>query len=466
MCSWPDHYLPNGLATLCPAIAGLAFADYAGRMKFACSLALIGLLAGLAIADDDLNWPQFRGPRGDGHTTSTGLPLKWSETENVKWQTPIPGKAWASPVVWGNQVWLANATEDGTELSAVCVNRETGAIERDLKLFTVEKPQFCHKFNSYASPTPVIEQDRLYVTFGSPGTACVDTTTGAKLWERRDFVCNHYRGAGSSPILHGDLLLMHFDGSDHQFLVALDKHTGKTVWQKQRSIDYQDLDEKGQPMIEGDLRKAFATPHVAEVDGHLTLLSQGAKALYAYDPLTGEEWWRVEERNNHSASTRAVLGHGLIFAPSGFSSGQLMAVRPGKKGEVIDANAAAKPDTQLQIAWMTKRGVPKKPSLALVGDLLIGMEDGGVATCWEAKTGAVVWNERIGGNYSAATLIAEGRVYFFSEEGKTTVVAGDTREFKKLAESQLGDGFMSSPAVSGKSLFLRSRSMLYRVEAD
>ncbi|MBK9140696.1 MAG: PQQ-binding-like beta-propeller repeat protein [Verrucomicrobia bacterium] len=433
-------------------------------MKFACSLVVTGLLAGPLLVGDDVNWPQFRGPRGDGHTASTGLPLKWSETENLTWQTPIPGKAWASPVIWGNQVWLANATEDGTELSVVCVNRETGAVERNLKLFDVEKPQFCHKFNSYASPTPVIEAGRLYVTFGSPGTACVDTATGAKLWERRDFVCNHYRGAGSSPILYGDLLLMHFDGSDHQYVVALDKRTGRTVWRTPRSIDFQDLDETGQPMIEGDLRKAFATPHVAELGGRTLMLSQGAKALYAYDPLTGEEWWRVEERNNHSASTRVVVGHGLIFAPSGFANGQLMAVRPGRQGEVIDANTPAKPGTQLEVAWMTRRGVPKKPSLALVGDLLIGIEDGGVATCWEAKTGQVVWNERIGGNYSAATLVAEGRVYFFSEEGKTTVVAADTREFNKLAESQLGDGFMASPAVSGKSLFLRSRSKLYRVE--
>ena len=315
-----------------------------------------------------------------------------------------------------------------------------------VKLFTVEKPQFCHKFNSYASPTPVLEEGRLYVTFGSPGTACLDTKTGERLWERRDFICNHYRGAGSSPILHGDLLILHFDGSDHQFIVALDKRTGKTVWEKPRSIDYQDLDDKGQPMIEGDLRKAFATPHVALIDGRATLLSQGAKALYAYDPATGEDWWRVEERNNHSASTRVVLGHGLIFAPSGFSSGGAGICGASER------------------AWMTKRGVPKKPSLALVGELLFGIEDGGVATCWEAKTGNVVWNERIGGNYSASTLVAEGRVYFCSEEGKTTVIAADTREFKKLAESQLGDGFMASPAVSGKALFLRSRSKLYRIE--
>lgn len=426
---------------------------------------LAAVLAGALLQAEDLNWPQFRGPRGDGHTSSTGLPLHWSESSNVVWQTPIPGKAWASPVIWGDQIWLANATEDGTELSAVCVDRDSGRVVRDLKLFTVENPQFCHKFNSYASPTPVLEEGRLYITFGAAGTAAVDTRTGAKLWERRDFVCNHYRGAGSSPIVYGDLLILHFDGSDRQYVVALDKHTGRTVWERPRSIDFQDLDEHGRPMIEGDLRKAFATPHVAVLEGRPTLLSQGAKALYAYDPLTGEEWWRVEERNNHSASTRPVLGHGLIFAPSGFSSGQLMAIRPGRPGEVIDANAPARPDTKLQVVWMTRRGVPKKPSLVLVGDLLFGVEDGGVATCWEARTGRVVWNERLGGNYSASLLAGEGRVYYFSEEGKTTVVAADTRTFHKLAENQLGDGFMASPAVSGRALFLRSRSMLYRIEA-
>lgn len=432
-------------------------------MKHVLNALGLALLGTVLLRATDPDWPQFRGPRGDGHTTSR-LPLEWSETRNVKWQTAIPGKAWASPVLRDQQVWLANATEDGTELSVVCVNRETGALERDLKLFAVEKPQFCHKFNSYASPTPVLEADRLYVTFGSPGTACVDTRTGAKLWERRDFVCNHYRGAGSSPIVHGNLLILHFDGSDRQYIVALDKETGRTVWERPRSIDFQDLDDQGQPLIEGDLRKAFATPHVADLDGRPTLLSPGAKALYAYDPATGDELWRVEERNNHSASTRVVVGHGLVFAPSGFAGGQLMAIRPGRRGEVIDANAPARPGTQLQVVWMTKRGVPKKPSLALVGDLLFGIEDGGVATCWEAKTGTVVWNERIGGNYSAATLVAGNRLYFFSEEGKTTVVDAGGREFKKLAENQLGDGYMASPAAAGNALFLRSRSKLYRVE--
>jgi outer membrane protein assembly factor BamB len=219
------------------------------------------------------NWPQFRGPNGDGISDARQAPLTWSETNHVKWKTPIHGKAWSSPVIWGNQIWMTTATTNGTELSVVCLDRDTGKIVRDLKLFHIDKPQYCIPFNSYASPTPVIEEGRLYATFGSPGTACIDTATGKVLWERRDFVCNHYRAAGSSPILYNGLLLMNFDGSDYQFMVALDKKDGHTVWRRDRSVDYKDLGEDGKPQADGDYRKAFATPHVAEFDGKPVVIS-------------------------------------------------------------------------------------------------------------------------------------------------------------------------------------------------
>jgi outer membrane protein assembly factor BamB len=429
-------------------------------------LLLPGLLAAalpLGASDD---CPQFRGPSGDGHSEARGLPLRWSETQNVKWKTPIHGRAWSSPVVASNQVWLTTATDDGHELFAVCVDRETGKVTRDLRLFQVEKPQFAHAFNTHASPTPVIEPGRVYVTFGAAGTACLDTPTGRVLWERRDFVCNHYRGAGSSPILYRDLLLMHFDGSDHQFVVALDKYTGRTVWRRERSIDFKDLDADGKPSSEGDLRKAFATPHVATLGGQPILISLGAKAVYAYDPLTGTEQWRVEERLNHSAGTRPVVGHGLVFAPTGWANGQVLAIQPGRSGEVIDANTepdAAAPRPRLQVAWKTKRSAPRKPSLLLVDDLLFMIEDGGIASCLEARTGREVWRERVGGNYSASPLHAEGRIYCFSEEGKATVLKAG-HEYQVLATNELADGFMASPAAAGRALFLRTRTHLYRIE--
>jgi outer membrane protein assembly factor BamB len=412
---------------------------------------LLSLIAVAASAET--NWPQFRGPHGDGHSDATGLPVTFSETEHVKWKTPIHGKAWSSPVIWGQQIWLTTANEEGTELGVVCVDKDSGKILRDQLLFRVAEPQFCHKFNSYASPTPVIEEGRLYVTFGSPGTACLDTATGKVLWERRDFVCNHFRGAGSSPIVWEDLLIMNFDGSDHQFIVALDKKTGKTVWRDERSVDYQDLGPDGKPVAEGDWRKGFATPHVAEINGQPQLLSSGAKAHYAYEPRTGKEIWRVEERESHSAATRPVVGHGLVFIAAGFGKAGLLAVKLGGHGVL----------GQSDIAWRMKKAVPNKPSVTLVGDLLFTVNDGGIASCLDAKKGDVIWTERIGGNYSASPLYAEGRLYAGNEEGKVVVFAAD-RQFKVLAENKLDDGFMASPAVSGKALFLRTKSALYRVE--
>ncbi len=430
-----------------------------GLRRGAGCLLTVVLAADLFAAGE---WPQFRGPAGDGHHGQS-LPLRWSATEHIRWRTAIPGKAWASPVIWGSQIWLANASADGRELSVVCVDRETGRVVQDRKLFEVEKPQFCHPFNSYASPTPVLEAGRLYVTWGSPATACVDTSTGQVLWERRDLVCNHFRGAGASPILHGDMLILAFDGSDRQFVAALDKRSGRTVWQTARSIDFQDLDERGEPQDDGDLRKAFATPHVAVFDGLPLLLSSGAKAHYAYDPLTGRELWRVEDRTAHSASTRPVVGHGLVFVPAGWANGQLLAIRPGQTGEVADANAEPDEARQLRVVWKVRRSVARKPSVLLVGDLLFMIEDGGVATCLEAKTGVEIWRERVGGNYSASPLSAAGRIYFCSEEGKTTV-AEASRQFRVLAENTLPDGFMASPAAAGNALFLRTRTHLYRVE--
>jgi outer membrane protein assembly factor BamB len=399
------------------------------------------------------NWPQFRGPTGDGHTDAKELPVTFGEGDRVKWKTALHGKAWSSPVVWGNQIWLTTATEAGDALSVMCVNKDTGAIERDEVLFRVAEPQFCHKFNSYASPTPVIEDGRVYVTFGSPGTACLDTKTGKVLWQRTDFVCNHFRGAGSSPILHGDLLVMSFDGSDFQFIVALDKKTGRTVWKTDRSIDFKDLDANGKPSADGDFRKAFSTPHVMPQDGRSVVLSSGAKGHYAYDVATGAELWRVEEREQHSASTRPVVAHGMVFFQTGFGKGQLLAVKLGGKGVLPVSD----------IVWREKKNVPNKPSILEHDGLLFMADDAGIASCLDAKTGALLWRERVLGSQSASPLLADGKIYFLAEHGIVTVVKAG-RTFEKLAENKFESGFMASPAVSGKALFLRTKTHLYRVE--
>jgi outer membrane protein assembly factor BamB len=418
------------------------------RAKCFTALFVLGWIATACFAD----WPQFRGPSGQGLSDAKGLPLKWSETENIKWKVAVPGRGWSSPVILGKEIWMTTANPNGTELSVVCVNLDNGKLVHEKKIFDVEAPQFSHDFNSYASPTPVIESGRLYANWGSAGTACIDTKTMKVIWERRDFKCNHYRGPGSSITVYKDLLLHHFDGSDLQYVVALDKNTGKTVWRTERSVDFKDI-VNGQPDREGDWRKAYSTPRVFEFDGKPLLFSQGSKAFYGYDVMTGKELWRVEEHNTHTTSTTPISGHGLIFCCTGNTKGEVWAIRPGGSGVVNETH----------IVWKLSRNVSMRPSLLLVDDLIFMVDDGGIATCIEAKTGKEVWRERVGGNFSASPFYAEGRVYFFNEEGKAIVIAA-SRDFKVLAENQLGDGFMASAAVDGPALFLRSRTHLYRVE--
>jgi outer membrane protein assembly factor BamB len=418
-------------------------------------LILVGFLAAVQVRGHE-NWPQFRGPNADGKSDAKGLPIQWSDTEKVKWKTATPDKhkAWSCPVVFGNQVWITTAPVDGKKLSALQINRETGKVEKDLHLFDVEAPQFCHAFNSYASPTPVLEEGRIYITFGSPGTACVDTKTGEKIWERRDFVCNHYRGAGSSPIIYGNLLILPFDGSDYQYIVALDKNTGKTIWKSDRSIDFKDLKD-GKPEAEGDFRKAFSTPIISKFDGRDVLISLGSKALYAYEPMTGKDIWRIEERKNHSGSSQPAVADGIVYSCMGFSKGNLLAVKPGPNAKgVLDES---------HIAWQSSRNVSLKPSVIIDNGLLFMLDDGGIVSCLDAKTGSEFWRERVQGNYSASPLLAEGRLYIFSEEGKCAVLAA-SREFKKLGESTLPSGVMATPAIAGKAIYLRTKTDLYRIE--
>ena len=416
-------------------------------------LAVLLLTQSFLVMRGSENWPQFRGPDGSGHSDARSLPLRWSETQNVIWKTAIHDRGWSSPVIYGKQIWLTSASKDGRELFALCVDRDTGKIIRDWKLFDVAHPQYVHPFNTPASPTPVIEEGRVYITFGAAGTASVDTKTFRVLWERRDIECNHFRGAGSSPILFRNLLLMHFDGSDHQFVMALDKNTGKTVWQTKRSIDFQDLDKNGKPAADGDQRKAFSTPHVERINGRWEMISLGAQAAYSYDPFTGKELWRVEERGQHSASTRPVIGHGMIFYPTGFSVGQLFAVRTGGEGLITDSH----------VVWKVKRSVSNKPSILLVDDAIYMIADTGIASCIDANTGEEVWRQRIGGEYSASPVYADGRLWFFSEDGKTTVL-NPGRVFDQVGENRLDEGFMASPAIAGKAFYLRTRTHLYRIE--
>jgi outer membrane protein assembly factor BamB len=403
------------------------------------------LILAALLAND--NWAEFRGPSGTGHSDSKGLPREWSESKNVVWKTPVRGKGWSSPVVWGRQVWLTSATPEGKELYAICIDRETGKPVLDEKIFSVEQPEaLWMKYNSYASPSPAIEEGRVYLHWGTYGTVCLDTATGKPVWTRQDLACNHWRGAGSSPILWKNLLILTFDGYDVQYVVALDKATGKTVWKTDRAHDYGTTD--------GDLKKGYATPAVVEIGGRPVLLAPAAKALAALDPATGKPLWHLRHPE-HSTPSRPLFNDGTIYLSTGFPKSQLLAIRPGGEGDL----------PQSHVVWKVSKEIGSKPSPILVDDLLYSV-DNATAICIDAKTGAGVWKERLGGSaHTASPLYADGCLYFFAEDGSARAVAPG-RTFQSLGQSKLDPGgVMGTPAIAGKSIFIRTQSNLYRIEA-
>ena len=382
-------------------------------------------------------WPEFRGPGGQGHSSERGLPLAWSESKNVAWKTPVPGLGWSSPVVADGRVWLTAAIEKrGISLRVLAYEVATGREVVNVEAFNV--PSYRREINpknSWASPTPVIDEGRVFVHFGADGTAAL-TTAGDIIWKTRfDYSSQH--GAGGSPIVYGDLLIFNCDGSDQAFVVALDKRTGKVKWKTNRGFPAD---------------QAYTTPLIIRAADRDQLISVGAFRARAYDPLTGKEIWRVRYDEGFSNVPRPVFAHGLVYIATGFQQPALLAVRPDGTGDV----------TKTHVAWTLTRGAPLTPSPLAVGDELYVVNDGGIATCLDGKTGTILWQARLGGTYSASPVFADGRIYFPAEQGVTTVIAPG-RTFQRLATNTLDGALLASMAVSGGSLFLRSESHLYRI---
>ena len=400
--------------------------------------------ANIVLAEE--RWWQFRGPLGNGHTQSSDLPLKWDE-KKVVWKTPIHDRGWSSPVIWDRQVWMTTATRDGGRLFAVCVDRDSGKILHDLHVFDVKSAMSITAANTYATPTPVIEEGRVYVHFGTYGTACLDTATGRILWSRRDLECDHEKGAGpaSSPFLVGDFLVVHVDGRDVQYVVALNKTTGETVWKTDRSIDYSKV-----PVHQ---RKAYGMPTLIPRGNTTQLVGVGGRGVFSYDPLTGKELWKARHRG-WSIAPRPVFGSGLLFAIIDRDSPELWAIRPDGSGDVTDTH----------VVWRETKRMPARASPLLVEDLLFLVNRNGIASCLEAKTGKLIWQERMKGAYSASPIHARGRIYLFNEDSICTVIR-PARKLEVLSINPLaGEQLMATPAVDGKALYIRTEKHLYRIQ--
>jgi outer membrane protein assembly factor BamB len=383
------------------------------------------------------DWPEFRGPSGQGHSAERGVPQSWSNTKNVRWRTAVPGAGWSSPSIAGDRIWLTTATDNGASLRVLALETATGKLVLDKEVIRVsDRGPGIHAKNTFASPTAIVRGDRVYVHFGFYGTACLNTK-GEILW-KQTLKYEPQHGPGGSPALFEDLLIISCDGFDAQFVVALDAATGKIRWKTAR----------------GKGNQAYTTPLVIDTGGQQQVISPGAHHAYSYDPRTGKELWYIEYGSGFSNVPRPVYAHGLVYICSGFFQPVLFAVRPDGRGNV----------TKSHVAWSHSRAVPLTPSPVVAGDELYMVSDNGIGTCLDAKTGAVHWTQRIGGNHSASPLYADGRIYFLSEEGECTVIAPG-KEYRELGRNAIGERTLASIAVSGKAFYLRGDQHLYRLES-
>lgn len=433
--------------------------------------ALITFLLPHALSADD--WPQFRGPGGDGISQAENVPAEFGENSNLRWKTDLPGRGWSSPVYDGKFFWLTTAIEkfptdeertkllkeqgieekifkqrqiaSSIELALLQVDANSGEILHTESFKTIPAPDAIHTFNSYASPTPVIAGNLLIAHFGTFGTYAFNTETGAPVWKKQ-IKLDHSVGPGSSPFVAGNLLILICDGTDQQFVTALDLKTGETVWK---------TDRPAMRAAKGDQKKAYNTPIlIKDRSGREQLICMGAQWLISYETETGKEIWRLDHGSGFSVVPRPVFSekHQLVYISTGFGKPKLMAVRVDGSGDITG---------QDKVAWEDPKRIPAKPSPLLVGDELYLISDGGIGSCFDAATGKLHWNARIDGNYSASPLFADGKIFVGNQEGTLTVFAPG-KTYRELAKNQIEGSIMASPIALDGALILRSDTALYR----
>lgn len=438
---------------------------YAMKKIFPTTI-LLALIAGTTFANSIVS--QFRGTDGQGHEKATDLPTRWSETENLAWKTTLPGRGHSTPVSDGKNLWITTAYEtkasaenaekrlkkntgrmpllllSNLKLNALCVDATTGEILKNIPLLELTDPQWVHEMNSYASPTPILDDHgHLFCHFGSYGNVCLDTKSGKVLWSNQELEVMHENGPGGSPVLWQDRLVMNYDGSDKQFVAALDTKTGKLAWKTTRSGE---MNENPQ------LQKAYATPLIVKINGKDVVVSPGANWLYGYDPKDGTELWKVSYNTlGFSNVSRPVTGHGHIYFATCFMKSEMLAVGFENKKT---------PD----VSWRWKKGVPSMGSPLLIETELYFIDDKtGIMTCLDAITGDEIWRERLGGSFSASPMYADGKIYVGNRDGEVSVLQPG-RSFKLLSKNTLDGRFYASPIVVDNALILRTDKALYRIK--
>jgi outer membrane protein assembly factor BamB len=404
-----------------------------------------------SVSSQDKNWTHFRGSQLDGIATgATNLPIFFNDTTHVIWKTDIPGRGWSSPVIYGEQVWLTTATPDGKELSAICLDFNSGKLIHDIRLFTPVDIIRKHSINSYATPTPAIEEGFVYLHFGSLGTACVRSSDGKVMWTRTDLKCNHVQGPGSSPLIYGNLLILHFEGVDVRFIIALDKTTGKEVWMTHRPEEpYLPLPDIG--------KKAYITPLIINVNGRDLLISNGSAVCTAYDPLSGEEVWHLV-RGAESTVSMPVFENGLLYFYTGFMVNE----EGGKFSELLAVNPDGKGDISSSHVIWRKEVEPMQLLTPLLKDgLIYTIDTRNVLMCLDAKTGEEYYTHRLKDKFNSSPVYANGKIYFSSIRGEVVVIE-EGKELKILANNHLDGEIWATPAVIGNDLLIRTDKKLYK----
>jgi len=398
------------------------------------------------------NWTHFRGSDLSGISTMEKAPLKWDADKGIAWKSDIHGKGWSSPVVYGNQIWITTAAEDGSELFAVCIDYATGKIIYDIKLFTPSDIPGKHDFNSYATPTPCIEKGSVYVHFGSLGTACLNTSDGSVRWKRTDLKCNHVQGPGSSPVLYRNLLILHYEGTDVRFITALDKSTGMTVWKTDRPTEpYVPLPQIG--------TKAYITPLILTIKGRDMLISNGSAVTIAYDPLTGKEIWRVV-RGAESTIAMPFSEKGIVYFYTGFmvdkekgNFSELLAVNPDGSGDITNTN----------IIWRLRTQPLQLLTPVIKDGLIYTVDSENNMMCIDASSGTEIWKERKKSKFNASAVYAAGNIYFFSVRGETEIIRTG-RKPGIIARNILNNQIWATPAFVRNSIILRTDKYLCRID--
>ena len=404
-----------------------------------------------SVPDHIPSWTHFRGNELNGISSEEKLPITWNDSTNIAWKTAFEGKGWSSPVVYGEQVWFTTATGEGKEMRAVCLDFKTGKIEHDRVIFRPDTLYRKHSINTYATPTPAIEEGYVYVHFGRYGTACLDTRTGATVWARSDMQCEHIQGPGSSLLIYKNKLIVHMEGSDIQYIVALDKRSGETIWRTERPKELYDR-------LEYIGKKAYTTPIVVRVNGRDLLISNGSAACIAYDPETGEEVWRIVQGED-STIAMPTESQGIIYFytsfvtdDSGEQHAELLAVDPDGSGDIGDTN----------VIWRIRTPILQLPSPVVWEGLLYTVDSQGVLHCLDAATGKSVWSKKMPGKFHSSPLIADSHLYVSSTRGITYVLKTGT-EPVIVAENRLDGEIWATPAMTGGAIIIRTSKFLYKI---